>query len=76
MTEVKRFGMWARDFMQPGQFYDYIPYDFAGTDRALLAEFDTWRAANPDVKTLSVTGPLRERRSRTYWVELTVLYER
>lgn len=55
---VKRFFEHAHDFMKPGLFYERIPYDYAGTDRAVIEQFEKWNVPQSRRKIISVTGPL------------------
>lgn len=76
MSQVKRFQEWPHNFMQPGCCYDYVPYDWEGTDTALLRKFDEWRRVHPDTLIISITGPLRVQASDGgVFLEITVLHE-
>lgn len=56
--------------MEAGQFYESIPYDYAGTDTAILAQLDAWKQSESP-KILSITGPLTTGNT----MQITVLYE-
>jgi hypothetical protein len=80
MLQVKRFGEYTKNFMQPGLMYDSIPYDYEGTEQLVLQKFDSWRKENTTATILSITGPLHQQ-TRTpgctpaMYTDLTVLYE-
>jgi hypothetical protein len=79
-VKVKRFFEPMRSHMQPGRWYESIPYDLEGTDKIILGHLEKWtEEVKPEI--VSITGPIKvaipacNGHCGGMAMELTVLYK-